>query len=444
MKHIDIALINPLDPRAEARGIYKTSRIPLGLMSLAASTGKAGFAAEIIDSQALEHNAAESARLALETGANIIGITSTTCSFNQARDIASQIKAVDPAITVIMGGHHVTALPEHSLQTCQADIVVIGEGEEVLPELIKRIQRQERLDDIGGICYRDGDNIKINKQILFIANLDTLPLPDRNLIDYKLYSDAPRGIYEPQDALEGSRGCAYKCGFCVAGRRRLRFKSVDRMIEEIKIINFQHQVNNIIMMDDTFTLDRKRTINFCQRVIDEGLKIKFACQTRFDKVDKEILHWLEKAGCTAACFGVESGNKEIIKSIGKNLDLDEVLCRAPLLKNFSFKTRCTFILGWIDETYKQMRETIDFAIAIDADETAFCVATPFPGSAMWDYAIAKKRLSPDIDFDRFIYYHKIGCNLSKVPDHKLLDIQKDAYKRCKSKSYNETMTFSLS
>ena len=436
-----LLLINPMDPRPEAKGSFRTSRVPLGLMSLAGSTIAHGHETQILDAQAHGYPSQKVVAKALESGARVVGITSTTCSFNEAVRIADGIKEKDNGIIILLGGHHVTALPENSLTRSRADVAVCGEGEEILPQLLDRIQEARSFHDLPGLAYRQGDTIRRNGPALFVSDLDALPLPARELIDYSLYSDAPRGLSEPQDAVEGSRGCAYKCGFCVAGRRPLRFKSIQKVLNEISTIKNQYGVKHIIMQDDTFTLDKKRVIDFCKGIVDRNLDIQFACQTRFDKVDEEILGWLERAGCTAACFGVESGNKEVLTSIGKKLDLDEVLKKAPLLKNYSFKTRCTFILGWINESENQVLETIAFAKRLEADETAFCIATPFPGSRMWDYAVEQGRISPSIDYERFIFYHQVGCNLSQIPDERLLALQERAYNECKSKTYNETMTF---
>jgi radical SAM superfamily enzyme YgiQ (UPF0313 family) len=147
------------------------------------------------------------------------------------------------------------------------------------------------------------------------------------------------------------------------------------------------------------------------------------------------MYHLVDSGCDQIGPGIESGNVDILKSIGKSQSPEFMLEKCRIIKKYPVKMRCSYIMGWIDETEEQILDTIELAKKIDSDENAFSIATPYPGTRMWNVALQRGKVSNDMDFSRFLYYHKVGCNLSQVPDERLMELHELAYKEVGNRNY---------
>jgi anaerobic magnesium-protoporphyrin IX monomethyl ester cyclase len=376
-----------------------TRRTPLGLAYVAASLLRAGHQVEIIDGSLDDLTSVEIINAAISKDPQMIGVSCTTPLFPQLVEVVRAIKIIAPDIYVVIGGPHVSALPKASLAKSGADSVCIGEGERP------------------------------------IMDLDNVPFPARNLLRVKEYVDYARGVLKPQTSVITSRGCVGRCGFCNAAGSPIRFRSIGNLMAELEEIQDKYGIKNLVFYDDSLTTNKYRIIEMCSEMINRRLDFSYQIQARLDQIDDEVMEWLVKSGCEQIGPGIESGNLEILKSIGKLQTPEFMIEKCEIIKKYPVKMRCSYIMGWIDETEEQVLDTIELAKRIDSDENAFSIATPYPGTRMWDVALQRGLVSEDMDFSNFLYYHKIGCNLSQISDKRLLELHESAYMEVGNRSY---------
>jgi len=424
-----------------------TKRIPLGLTYVAGSLIEAGHNVEIVDAALDDLEVDKIVRVTLDKNPHLVGITCTTPLFPQMVEVIRGLKRNRDDIYFVIGGPHVSSLPEVSLVTSGADYVCIGEGEYVIVELIKSLQQNKEPYTVDSIVYRGGDAIKSTRGVRMKLwhprtmaappDLDTIPFPARGILRINKYVDYARGVLAPQTSVITSRGCVGRCGFCSAGETFVRFRKVENVLKELEEIFCKYHIRNLVFYDDSFTTKKKYVIQICKEMMERKLNFRYQVQLRLDQVDDEVMDWLVKSGCEQVGPGIESGNPDIFKSIGKSPKAtpEFMLEKCKIVKKYPVKLRCSYIMGWIDETEDQIWDTIELARKIDADENAFSIATPYPGTRMWRVAIERGLASDDMDFSQFLYYHKVGCNLSKVPTERLLELHELAYTEVGSRTY---------
>ncbi len=322
----------------------------------------------------------------------------------------------------------------------RAEIVAL-EGESF------RLKEAKEPADVNSITYRYNGKIKSTRAIrtklwhpktmAAPKDLDGIPFPARNLLRVKEYVDYARGVLASQTSIITSRGCVGRCGFCSAGETFVRFRSIENVVKELEEIFYKYHIHNLVFYDDSFTTKKERVIKICKEMVKGKLNFSYQVQLRLDQVDDEVMDWLVKSGCEQVGPGIESGNAEILKNIGKSPKAtpEFMLEKCKIIKKYPVKLRCSYIMGWIDETEEQICDTIELAKKIDANENAFSVATPYPGTRMWEVALQRGLVSNDMDFSSFLYYHKVGCNLSKVPTARLLELHELAYKEVGNRAY---------
>jgi len=424
-----------------------TKRMPLGLAYVAAALLDAGHSVEIIDAALDDLGVKDIVQNVLAKKPHLVGITCTTPLFPQLVEVVSGIKNKQKDIYFVIGGPHVSYLPEFSLIKSGADCVCIGDGERPIVGLIKSLLNGKEPSGVESITYRWGEEIKSTKRMrtklwhsksmAIPTDLDKISFPARNILRVNEYVDYARGVLAPQTSVITSRGCVGRCGFCSAGETFVKFRSVENVMEELEDIFYKYHIYNLVFYDDSFTTKKERVIRICKEMLKRKLKFTYQVQLRLDQVDDEVMDWLVKSGCTQVGPGIESGNPEILKSIGKSPKAtpEFMFGKCNIIKKYPVKLRCSYIMGWVDETEEQIWDTIDIAKKIDADENAFSIATPYPGTRMWEVALRRGLVSNDMDFSQLVYYHKIGCNVSKVPTQRLLELHELAYKEVGNRVY---------
>jgi len=244
---------------------------------------------------------------------------------NKAAEIAKEMKMLYQAI-IIVGGNHVTSMPGETMKEFPIfDIGIVGEGEETLREICDGVS----LQDVLGIVYREKDKVIVNQRRPPICSLDDLPFPARDLIDMKKY----RGASSPGLSREFltiteiyvNRGCNWGlCTFCASMKthQKFRMRSIDNVIAEMKECIEKYKINHFTIDDDTFTTDKKRVMEFCEKV--KPLNIKWDADTRVNNVDREMLQAMKNAGCKKLSFGVESGSQRILQLIKKGITIKQI------------------------------------------------------------------------------------------------------------------------
>jgi radical SAM superfamily enzyme YgiQ (UPF0313 family) len=314
---------------------------------------------------------------------DVVGATSVTMNFPAAVKILQHCKAITPEVKIVMGGPHVTFTAEETLRDFpEVDIIVRGEGEETIQDLVFAIEKGKSLEETKGITFRRNGTIVRTEDRPFIKDLDLLPLPDRTLFPLSRYL----AMHVPASVLS-SRGCPTGCSFCVGYRmtgRRGRFRNPLRVVDEIEsahLLGFQE----ICIDDDLFTRNRRHVYAICDEIGRRGLKFKMYIFARVDTVDAPLLKKLKEAGCAMICFGLESGNQKVLDLANKRTTLEKARKAMQLSKDAGISPLGSFILGLPGETRETMEETISFAQSLSIPH-GFHLLSPFPGTAIRERA----------------------------------------------------------
>jgi len=346
---------------------------------------------------------------------DFVGITATTAVIGDAYKIADWCRK--KGFKTILGGVHVTVLPEEGLK--HADYVVKNEGEDALIKILEG---------------------KAEKEIVIgnpVMNLDELPKIDRDLINIRYYQkgkDRNPGTHlhfvPPNTKLNSilaTRGCPYNCIFCHNSWRGLpvRMNSAKKIIEEMKELENRYGTEAVFFMDDDFLFSKSRTKEFCELYKKEGLKIRWGCQARVASRGLELLKELKEANCKQITFGIESGNQRIL-SLLKN-DTTTVKQNKNAIKEVKDAgiLACgSFMIGNPSETEEEIRETKNFILENDLDGFGVSITTPFPGTKLWLMCQEKEIIPKEIDWNNF-NLNKLTFALSDISPQRMEQIHKE-------------------
>ncbi len=357
---------------------------PLNLCSLAASAEEAGAKVLIYDCEAKTSSKDGFAGFLALHKPDFVGISVMTTNFRGALDTARIVRQILPETKILAGGTHLMIYPEETLGYEEFDFGFIGEGEKPLAEFLKQAKDQ-RFDPtvIQGLVYRQDSAIRTTMPWGLNPNLDDLPFPAYHLLDIDNYTMPNTG--SNVITLYLTRGCPYNCGFCFRNDqlKDVRYKSVDRAIEEITYMVNRFGVRSINFVDEIITLKKRYFLEFCEKLSAANLGIEWQAPTRVNCVDDEIVKAAKASGCHTFRFGLESGSQEVLQRIEKPLKIEQSINALALCRKYGIKTVGYFIIGYLDETPKTMRETINFAKAHCHNYAAFFPATPMPGTQLY-------------------------------------------------------------
>ncbi len=348
---------------------------------------------------------------------DIVGITVMTPKAASAFTIASLAKQYNKDCSVVFGGPHATLKADEILKnTRDVDFVVSGEGEVVLLELVNALRAKgNNFNTIRGLSYRQGDKGVHNTMRSFIDDLDCLPFPDREtLLGSDTYTSEDMGL------LMGSRGCPYSCSYCATQiwTRKVRYRSLTNILEEIKYVHHRYGTRQFTFKDDSFTVNRKRVMEFCNKLIDAGMKVNWDCNTRVDLVDSELLRTMKKAGCNSIKVGIESGSERILKLMDKGITLERVKEAARLFREVGIHWTAYFMMGIPTETKEDVKKTLDLLYKIRPSFASIGVYEPFPGTKLFDVGVEHGLVNKEMTYEDFF---------ARIPsDYYLKDIHRRA------------------
>jgi radical SAM superfamily enzyme YgiQ (UPF0313 family) len=395
-----LALVN-IDPKGHDP--------PLGLAYLAAYVKKYGGYENIVIID--EMNPIQAIR---KEKPDIVGMGSYTYNFNYAKKLAKDIKeALD--IPVIIGGYHITALPQHMVSS-PFDVGVIGEGEQTLLELVQLYEKRgdfepHDLEKIKGIVYNANGVVKFTRPRPLIEPLDIIPFPERDLLDMDFYLTLRKASFDKlgvYSQLITSRGCPYKCIFCAPTNfwRKLRFNSAEYMVNEIRMLKERYKVDGILIWDDLFIADRRRLEEAVRLLKAEGLTdLEFSVFGRANLMDDSVCRLLKEMNVTSIDFGLESGSDRILKYLKKEtVTVENNRTALRLCKSYGMRTLGTFVIGSPDETEEDIRQTFELFNDENLDERFIFQLTPLPGTELWENAKREGIVTddPDFDYSRFV------------------------------------------
>ena len=408
-----VALVNPPWRRPGHYGVRAGSRwphfeesgarympYPFYLGYTAALLEQDGFEAAIFDGCATkEADEPYLARVAAFKP-DIIVQENATASIKEDLVWAQRLKEKTGA-ALLMTGHHVNFMKDDLGTLPFLAGLAGGEWEYTAFEFCQKVRDGVRFDGTLGLSHRDAGGAVVHEpRRPNVASVDDLPFPHRRTLDMGLYHDNPGDIPGPSLQLLGSRGCPYKCNFCVWPQvvfedNKYRTRSGKNMADEIEAMfrgdSFPYR--SYYFDDDTFNIGDKRLWQFAEELITRGLDhIPWGAMCRADTLKKETLAMLRKAGLAAVKYGVESGNQKIVDDCGKKLDLAELRDMVAFTHGLGIRTHLTFSFGLIGETHETMQQTLDLALELNPDTVQFSISTPFPGTSFYKYAEEKNLL----------------------------------------------------
>lgn len=379
--------------------------IPLGLANIGAILESNGHNVSIVDALAEGINIVKKNKNFTRVGLSqesilekisyykpdIVGVsTMFTAYSSDSHQIASIVKNYNPKILVIFGGAHASILYENVLSDKNVDLVVVGEGENTILEIVDNFKKHLPLENIKGTAYRNKKNeIILSPTRLPITKLDSLPLPARHLLPMDLYlndSNENSDSYvmrTPYTSVVTSRGCPNNCIYCAVPTiwgRCWRPFSADRIVGEIEHLVKRYGFKEIHFLDDNISVSRQRLEDICDGIIKRNLNIKWTCPNGIAiwTLDKPLLLKMKKSGCYRLTFGIESGHPSTQKFIRKNLNLNKAQKIIKLANSLGFWTFSTYIIGFPFETKKAIETTFNYAIRSLSDFVVFILLMPFP------------------------------------------------------------------
>ena len=374
---------------------------PLGLLYIASSLENDRHKVEIID-LSKEKITVESLKNKLSSF-DVVGFSVYYEDYIIVGKITKMIKELYPKITLIIGGPFCTFMKKQSLLKIPfADICVTGEGEEVIIDIVRYLEGKKNLSDINGIYYRDCKQIKKGKPLKIIKDLDSISFPARHLIDKYEYGKISNiTLLKPKvTAMITSRGCPFKCRFCgrygnVIEGWGFRQRSAENVVEEL--IDINEKYGSVIIYDDCFLVDKKRSHQIMDKLIDSGTSIELMIEgIRVDSEDVELYRKMKKANVKLVSFGIESGNQDVIDFYKKKFTIEQARNAVKLSRKMGFLTFSTFILGGSSiETEEHIENTIKFACSLPLDVVNFLPLYYQKGSALWHEEVKNKKISKD-------------------------------------------------
>lgn len=328
----------------------------------------------------------------------IVSITGFEC-FEEDMNEMKYIRNAFPSTKIVYFGHYATHFPKETLVHSGADYIILGEPDLIYADLSDAIENIKSILDVDGIAYLQDDKLVVQGSEKRIRDPNELPIPCYDLLPPNKYYEPL--LSNPFGMIQSARGCPYQCNFCVKSYgSKLTKLTAERIVEEIKIWQNLFGTKSIRFIDDTFTVNKKRVIELCQLIIEEKLNIEWACLSRTDNIDRELLQWMKKSGCKRIYFGMESGSQRMLDLFKKNLEIEPALEAFKLCREENVEAAAFFMSGHPDETNEDFKQTIEFVKNSDLHFASFNPLTPYPGTPMFD------ALKNDIDFSIYPYQNE--------------------------------------
>lgn len=328
---------------------------------------------------------------------DLILAETSAASFSEDLHYAEESKSLlGDNIIYVLAGPHVTIFPEETLaENPTVDCCLLGEYEWTFRELVLFFKSGHIVpENIKGLAYRNSAGKIIVNERRPLGDIKELPMPAWHHFPMMNYKDYFCGIPAPMANMLASRGCPYRCSFCLwpdvmYGSHSYRTRETESIVDEMEYLVKKYGFKTIYFDDDTFNIGKHRILEICSEIKKRGLKVCWAVMARADTMDEEIIVAMKEAGLCAVKYGVETGSQHILDLTGKKLNLDKVKNIVKSTKNAGIKVHLTFTVGLPGETHKTIRKSIAFALALDPDSIQLSLATPFPGTRYYNEALEK-------------------------------------------------------
>lgn len=380
---------------------------PLGIMYIASYLNSKGYNCQILEIGLRNLSLKETIRRIKQINPRVVGISILTSSAITAVPLAKEIKKLLPHIVVGCGGTHVSIDPTFIQRYPYFDFGVKGEGEEMMLEIIKKIDKGEKVSGL----YNGG----------YVKDINSLPFPDYyNLIHFKEYGNNPKdpiGKRNSTIVMMTSRGCPFNCSFCckTESRKFVRFRSPKNIVDEIEK-NYSLSFGIYNFVDDTMTLNQENTAEVCREIIRRKLKISWLAMTRANCLSLKLAKLMAKSGCRELFIGVESGDERIRNEVIKKRVSDEEIFKAiKICRQAGIRSSIFLMLGFPTEGKEEIEKTVNFPLISKVDLMGIHLTFPLPSSELWDFAIKEKKIPKNL-IDLYVR-GKLGEDFSSWPKY---------------------------
>ncbi|HSQ83474.1 MAG TPA: radical SAM protein [Desulfobacterales bacterium] len=378
---------------------------PIGLYYVGSVLKENHYDVEILNWSRINETPEDIEKILYEKKPDIIGFSVLQANRWGGIEIARIAKQIYPKVKIVFGGVTPTFLWEHFLTHFpEIDFVVIGEGEYTFLNLVKVLEskKENKIKNIRGIAFKKDGKAVRTASAEQIHHLDELPVPAK---------------YFEYQHLSLTRGCPGKCRFCGSPKfwgPKVRFHSVDYFIDELERL-YKKGINFFYFSDDTFSVDKKRVIEICKKILEKGINIKWVAISRVNYMNEDILYWMRKAGCIQISYGVESGSKKIRNLLNKKISNDDIEKAFAMTLKYGILPRAYFIYGCPGETRRTIQETIELIKKIKPLVIHFFVLSLFPGTRLYEDYKKKMKLTDDIWLNKIedIKYFETDPKLSR-------------------------------
>ncbi|MBI4558976.1 MAG: cobalamin B12-binding domain-containing protein [Candidatus Hydrogenedentes bacterium] len=404
------------------------------LMSIARN---AGHEVKFVDCLLEHYTYDDFERAVREYAPDMVGLKAYSADLEPIAEMLRRIKAVSPSIATVLGGPHPsTEIPDQLFrQFPEMDYAIAGEAEPGFARFLERIAAgRTDLEDIQGLVWKDtGGAVRANPKTL-VEDLSTLPMPAWDLMDPRRYRWGYSFLTAryPAAPMAMTRGCPYLCTFCgsylVTGRK-IRKRSVDGIIEEIRYLQKDYGVQTVDLVDENFSFDRNFVVEVCTKFLSENVKIAWNCPygVRLDRLDEETVKLMRRAGCFAFAVGIESGSNRILKQIKKALTVETVREKVHMIKRVSdMAIMGYFIIGFPSETREEIESTIQLACSLPLDIATFHPLRVTPGTEIYEDLVAAGAIFPHVEYTG-LGHHYFVRSYCPVPDEEMRRLYKKAY-----------------
>lgn len=424
-----VTFINPPQPNSKYKflGVVAPS---LGIGYMAAVLEENNIDVDVLDANALDLTYDEIGKEIINRESDIVAITALTPTIGKALDTADVIKNYKSDTIVVLGGYHPTFEYEAVLEEESVDVVVRGEGEYTMLDLVETIDLGGDLKNVQGLAFKDkaSQELIVTPDRPIIQDLDELPFPAFHLFPMDKYKIL--NITTNVATIITTRGCPMQCSFCSSAAlhgRHLRRRSYENVVDEIEIRLKEQNIDTIAFMDDTFTLDVKFVKNFCAEVKRRNLKFWWGCTSRVDTLNEELLETMKDAGCITIFMGVESADQQMLDKMNKNITVSKTITAFKLARKVGIRTIASCVIGMPEDTKETMKQTIDFVDSLKPNYALYSLATPYPGTRFYKETF-EKNLIKIKDWSKFTLISPVLDTIDCTKED-LRSIQKKAFLR---------------
>ena len=365
---------------------------PLGIAYMAGVLQENNIDVEILDASAEDMGFEDVKNELFKRKPDLVALTALTPTIGRALETAQVVKETLPNSIVVIGGYHPTFNFIETLEDENVDIVIRGEGEYIMLNLVQALENHSNLHDVKGIVFEDKNSkeVVITPEAPLIDNLDEIPFPALNLLPLKKYRLLDMDTH--MATMITTRGCPMQCSFCSSAAmhgRKIRERSVKNIVDEIEYLKTTYDIDTIAFMDDTFTLKKRKVIAICDEILKRNIKIMWGCTSRVDTLDETLLKKMKDAGCITIFIGVESADQQQLDKMCKNTTVTKIENAFKIANQLKIRTIASVALGMPGDSKEIMNKTIKFVHKLKPNYAIYSLATPYPGTKFYKESFEK-------------------------------------------------------